>query len=172
MKARIIITAALIAASALASGCSSNKAERPSGKAYRVAFRQLPPQPVYNRVGFAHLPEVVPSRDLPRTNAPTLDPMVHLELKNSTLEEASEVLAAVSRYTSFCASTIAKQRITLNTLGTQQELADQISAEAGIKVVIDHENRQVRFLTGIVTAESESTDMTSTNEPKFLDAME
>jgi hypothetical protein len=172
MNARLIITSALLAVCALASGCSSQKAEKPSGKAYSVAFRQLPPQPVYNRVGFAHLPEVVPSRELPRSNAANLDPVVHLELKNSTLEEASAVLAAVSRYTNFCSSTIASQRISLNTLGTMQELAEQIAVEAGIKVVVDHENRQVRFLTGTVAAESDSAEVTSIEEPKFLDAAE
>jgi hypothetical protein len=172
MKARFILTSTLLAASVLASGCSSQKAPTPTGKAYSVAFRQLPPQPVYNRVGFAHLPEVVPSRELPHSNAGNVEPVVHLELKNATLEEASEVLAAVSRYTTFCSSTIASQRISLNTLGTLQELADQISSEAGIKVVVDHDNRQVRFLTGTVAAESDSADVTSIEEPKFLDAAE
>lgn len=153
-------------------GCSSRpgitNSER--GHAYRVSFRQLPPEPVYNRVSFSQLPEVMPSRDLPNSDAGVISPMVHLDLKNSTLEEASSVLAAVSRYTSYCASSIAKQRISMNTLGTVDELADQISKEANIKVVVDHDARQVRFLTGTVSAESEDTPSSSSQEPRFLSA--
>ncbi len=161
---------ALVVAASLLTSCSSSKTpETGALQAHRISLRQVPPQPVYSRVRFGLDPSPLPSRELPRSNADLINPIVHMELKNATLEEASSVLAAVSRYTSYTASTIAKQRISLNMLGTVDEIASHIAAEAGIKVVVDHDVRQVRFLTGIVT--DESGDMfteASPEEPRFL----
>ena len=164
-----IACAALVACAV--SGCSSSSTPDIAPKTYKVAFRQVPPQPVYNRVSFVPLPEPMPSRELPASTAGRISPMVHLDLKNATLEEASSVLAAVSRYSSFTSSSIAKQRITLNMLGTIEELGERISNEAGIKVVIDHDTRQVRFLTGLVEeSASEEGAADAPEAPRFLES--
>lgn len=165
------IVAVFVAASALA-GCAestlkplSHKDQGPSG-VYPIAFRQVPPQPVYNRLRFVQLPDVLPARELREHDAPLLAQMVHLHLKNATLEETASVLAATSQYSAYCASTIAKKRITINSLGTVDELADQISNIAGIQVAIDHSGRQIRFLAGTISPQEELGDSPS---PRFLD---
>jgi hypothetical protein len=69
-----------------------------------------------------------------------------MNLKNATLEEASRSLAATAQYASYCSSLIAKQKISFNQLGTLDELAEAISRQAGIRVVVDHEGQAIRFL--------------------------
>ena len=153
----------------LSVGCGSSTKLKPEEKqVYRTAFRQLPPQPVYNRTRFVHLPEMAPSRELPKSSGSAIIPVVHLELKNATLDEASSVLAAISQYSSYCASTVAKKRVTVNTLGTLQELADEISNKTGATVIIDHQNRQVRVISGDLIGD----DSTEATTPQFLPTQE
>lgn len=163
----------LLACSGAVGGCSSSKSADSAEetlRAHRVSLRQIAPQPVYSRVRFVHEPSPLPSRELPESSAGMLSPMVQLDLKNATLEEASSVLAAVSRYSSYTASSIASQRISLSMLGTVDEIASRIAAEAGIKVVVDHRVRQVRFLTGNLGAESlDDSAIGAPAEPQFLD---
>lgn len=111
-----------------------------------VAFRQLPPEPVYNTVRWVHLPEPLPSRELPLSDAPQIRPVFHMQLKNVTLEEAAHLLAASVRYGSYCASSIAKKRVSINALGTTDELAAQIASQARVDIYVDHVNQQVRVL--------------------------
>ncbi len=115
---------------------------------FDVAFRQLPPEPVYNRQRWVHLPEPLPSKELPDSSAPLIQPVFHMDLKNVTLEEAAKSLALTSRYTSYCASTIASQKISINSLGTTSELAEQISRKANVHVVVDDVNKEIRFMAG------------------------
>jgi hypothetical protein len=69
-----------------------------------------------------------------------------LSLKNATLEETARVLAATARYSSYTAPSIAKNKISVTNLGTIDELARIIESKARVQVVVDHENREVRFL--------------------------
>lgn len=115
-------------------------------KAYAMAYRQVAPQPVYNRLRWVQLPEVLPERDTADTSAPTIFPVFHLDLKNASLDEASRTLAATARYDSFCSSSIAGKKISLNRLGTVDELANEIAESAGITVQVDHSMKTVRFL--------------------------
>jgi hypothetical protein len=69
-----------------------------------------------------------------------------LSLKNTTLEETARVLAATARYSSYTAPSIAKEKISVTNLGTIDELARIIESKARVQVVVDHENREVRFL--------------------------
>ncbi|NDC39156.1 MAG: hypothetical protein EBZ48_14105 [Proteobacteria bacterium] len=144
-KARVVAGLGLLA---VLVGCSASV---PSGidkspEVYRIQTRRLPPEPVYNRVIWAHLPDIEPGRDLPESDAGHVVPVATMALKNATLEEASRSLAGIAQYASYCSSTIAKQKISFNQLGTLDELAEAIGRNAGIRVVVDHEGRSVRFL--------------------------
>jgi hypothetical protein len=72
----------------------------------------------------------------------------HLSLKNATLEETARVLAATARYSSYAAPSIASERISVDNLGTIDELAAIIESKAHVQVFIDHQNKEVRFLAG------------------------
>jgi len=144
-KTSLFYSLTLGACLVLIAGCTP-RSEVKKPVVYRIAHRQLPPEPVYSRLRLVHVPETMP---LARANyspdRPRILPVIHLELDEDTLEDAAAALAATARYSSYCASSIANQKVSLNQLGTIDELAGELAAAAGIRVVVDHENRQVRF---------------------------
>jgi hypothetical protein len=107
--------------------------------------------PVYVRTRWVHPPEVLPPRsgaatDSSRDGTPSLRPVYELNLKNATLEQTCKVLASMARYSSYTSPSLATQKFSFQNLGTIDELAQTIGQKAGIKVVVDHENKEVRFL--------------------------
>lgn len=144
---RIIALTALLLAGA---GCSSKgpKEWKPEVERhlFGIAVRQDAPQPVYKRTRLVYPPSPLPQPAVSRNAAPGIFPVIHLDLEDASLEEASRILGQSARYASYCASTIADQRITLSTLGTLDELASALEREANISVVVDHHNREVRFI--------------------------
>ncbi len=141
-----------------ASGCTKGPKEyQPYSATKRTIFlpavRSAGAEPVYARTRWTHPPEVLPQRERPGTkdsiegrSAPMLRPVFHLELKNASLEETARVLAATSRYESYADPSIALHKITIENLGTIDELGQIIERKAQIQVVIDHQNKEVRFL--------------------------
>ena len=115
-------------------------------KYFGVAVRKLPPEPVYNRLMTAYLPEPLPNRDFKKVSFTRLNPVFQFEMKDATIEETARVLANIARYTSYCSSVIASRKINLTTVGTIDEIGQYIGEKAGIKVVVDHANHEVRFL--------------------------
>lgn len=158
------ISALLATAAMLLSGCGPTakewQPEKDTQKVYSVAANQLAPEPVYNRQRWVYLPEPLPSRELPDSDAPEIRPVFHMQLKNTKLEEVARLLAATARYNSYCNSSIADKKISIDTLGTIDELAEAISTKANIHVTVDHNDKQVRFLVGNADAESSTS-------PKF-----
>jgi hypothetical protein len=67
-------------------------------------------------------------------------------MKKATLEETAKILASMARYSSYTSPSLAKQKFSFESLGTIDELARIIGDKAGIKVVVDHDNKEVRFL--------------------------
>lgn len=131
-------------------GCSSGPQyyfEEATPRVNRIARQQLPDDPVYNRLRWVHLPHTLPL-EKPRVSEQRarLAPVYHLELLDNSLKQASVALASTARYTSHCSDLIADDTITLNALGTIDELASLIGEQAGIEVVVDHEHEEVRFL--------------------------
>ncbi|MCB0331916.1 MAG: hypothetical protein KDD55_00385 [Bdellovibrionales bacterium] len=142
-------------------GCAATPESRKVPEVHSIAHRQLPPEPVYNRLRWVEPPEVMPKRDRQFTDTrPLVLPVFHLSLEDSTLKEASLVLAGTSRYHSYCSSKIADQKISLQSLGTIDELAQLIASQANIRVIIDHTNKEVRFLAQ-PAAEAEFSEPTS-----------
>ncbi len=136
-------------------GCSGVKDYQPiprNGGLFMPSVRTAGPEPVYARIKWVRPPEVLPQRDEGHQTAdnlresPSFRPVFQLTVKDITLEETARVLAATARYSSFTAPSIAKDKISVTNLGTIDELARIIEGKAQVQVVVDHENREVRFL--------------------------
>ena len=151
-----VFAVSLFTSSAVLSGCSGREQKQwkpeTERRAFAVAPRQLAPEPVYNRLRWVHPPDVLPSREIAQNAAPVILPVIHLDLKNSTLDQAAAALASSSRYSSFCASSIANRRISISKLGTIDELANEIEAVAKIRVQVDHQGHALRFFPKPTTA--------------------
>jgi hypothetical protein len=151
---RGILLASLVFASA---ACQKGPKPWEPDAAARTLFlpsvRPVGPAPVYSRTRWTQPPEVLPNRERPgsrdsdmASSAPPLRPVFQLSLKATPLAEAARVLAATSRYTSYTDPSIASQKLTIESLGTIDELGQTIEQKAQVQVVIDHRNREVRFL--------------------------
>jgi hypothetical protein len=140
----------------VSAGCSTSvvKPYEPTSNTSRTLFlpsyRVAGPEPVYARTRWAHPPEVLPAREGGDTsssyNTPSLRPVYEISLTNATLEQTCKVLAQMARYSSYTSPSLAKEKFSLKNLGTIDELARTIEEKAQIKVVVDHENKEVRFL--------------------------
>jgi len=139
----------------LVSGCGGVKDYQPIPKdegLYMPSVRTVGAEPVYARTRWVRPPEVVPQRESYQAaqaslrGTPSLRPVFELSLKNTSLEETARVLAATARYSSYTAPSIANDKISITNLGTIDELARIIEGKARVQVVVDHENREVRFL--------------------------
>ncbi|MBX7139296.1 MAG: hypothetical protein K1X83_15080 [Oligoflexia bacterium] len=140
----------LIVSLATLAGCAVENQWKPDQKKkiYGMSYRQHAPQPVYSRLRWVRPPEVIPAHELPGSSAPRLTPVVHLELKNATLKQAADSLAATARYTGVCAPEVATQKISFNALGTIDELARNLGLSAGVQVAVDHDSRTVTVSSG------------------------
>lgn len=144
-------TVTLLAGVLLAAGCSSGgyeylEADKP--KVFKVASRQHAPDPVYSRTTWVRPPQVLPTRERDAKTKPLILPVIHYTVDGLPLKEAALILAATSRYRSYTAPSIEGQKISINSLGTIEELAQEIENKAGVRVVIDHENEEIRVLPG------------------------
>ncbi|MCB0353697.1 MAG: hypothetical protein KDD64_09240 [Bdellovibrionales bacterium] len=155
-----LISAILLSLSLVASsGCSTADTEsKKVPRVNRIAHSQLPPAPTYNRLRWVHAPETLPVRELQYQTAgidqrPLLLPVIHFEIQDKSLREASQVLAAATRYGVYCSSLVAERKVTLNSLGTVDELAAEISQQTETRVVVDHSNKEIRVLSGKVSEE-------------------
>ena len=119
-----------------------------TAQTYKTATRQLAPEPTYNRVRWVYLPAPLPGRDEGKFDSPQINPRFKVSLKNASLEEVARALAASSGYRAYCASTIAEQKMDLQGIGTIEEFIGIIEKKIGIKVLIDHDMRDIRFLAG------------------------
>ncbi len=136
--------AALLAAAFL--GCSRHAPVDSERKVFGVSVRRYDPQPVYKRTRLAYLPAPIPVARTYRSTAPLILPVIHFELTDASLEDAARILGETSRYSSYCASSVADKKITLTALGTVDELAKKIAKVADISTIVDHHNREIRFL--------------------------
>lgn len=151
MRAHAITLAILVAG---LSACGAPKAYEPVDRTKRTIFlsavRTHGPEPVYARTRWVLPPETLPPREeassASLSDSPTLRPVFHLKLKGTTLEESARVLGAMARYSSYTAPSISKNKISVENLGTIDELARIIERTAKVKVVVDHVNREVRIL--------------------------
>lgn len=134
--------------------CSTSPKPAPEkGPEVTVAFRQIPHEPVYNRLRWVHLPSVIPPESPAfDAQAPLILPIMHFTLKNGTLYEAASMLAASTHYSSYCSSLIANRKISIEKIGTVEEIAAYISKIAHINALVDHNSREVRFTAAAPSA--------------------
>ncbi|RME58976.1 MAG: hypothetical protein D6780_05850 [Candidatus Dadabacteria bacterium] len=126
--------------------CSTSK-PKVKPLVFQAAKRQLPPEPVYNRLRESYLPETVPERDKKFSlKRKRILPVIHLKLRRATPYEACLVLAATARYRPFCSAYIGRKRITIDALGTIDELAEKLAKKTDLIIEVDHKLREVRFL--------------------------
>jgi len=125
---------------------------------FMPSYQAAAPAPTYSRTRWGQLPEVVPARELEGDNgdsshdtAPALRRVFQLNIKNGTLEETARVLGAMARYSSYTTPSLATRKVSFQSLGTIDELARIIGEKEQIKVVVDHENKEVRFLVRTTT---------------------
>ncbi|NMC63324.1 MAG: hypothetical protein GYA55_09175 [SAR324 cluster bacterium] len=140
-----LITIVLI--SALSTACSDLKPYEPQSerKDFFYPVRQLPPEPVYSRLKYVYLPDVIPEAPTGES-ANRIDPKIHLTVTNSTLERTAQALAETVHYKGFIAQEIAQQPYSCDLSGTVDEVAENISSDSNIDVVVDHSQREIRFL--------------------------
>ena len=131
----------------LIAGCSSTdpRKRKKDRENFFFPMRQLPQDRVYGTLRAVHLPNPLPKSDKDMGQAPRIMPIFEFSVKDTPLEEVAMILASAARYSSYCASTVAKQRVTFSGLGTVEELAALIAKETGTRAFMDHENRVVRF---------------------------
>lgn len=144
----------LLLVGSLLSSCSARPAWEAESdvRVHPIASRQLPPEQVYSRVRWVHPPEVLPSRQVSTGQGkPRVLPIIHLKLQNASLEEAARVVAASARYQSFVSSSASNKRVTIQSLGTIDELAEELAKKTNTEVLVDHETRSVRFLESLPT---------------------
>lgn len=147
--ARLVTVLALLTSATVTIGCT--RSEPPfqpiqMREAFYFPARQLAPEVTYNRIREVRPPEPFPNRGLPREAGPRLNPVIHLSLQKVRLDQAAKLIADAARYSSFCSSSIADREVTINVLGTLDELADAVERRAGVEVIIDHGAEQVRIL--------------------------
>lgn len=127
----------------IATGCSYS---RVSESTHPTSNRKYAPEPIYSRVTMARPPETHPASVSIQKGDAKFFQILHFQIRNQSLEETAKLLAGTSRYHSYCAASIADQKITIDTIGTIDEIGEKIAAQMGIDVTIDHVNKEVRFL--------------------------
>ncbi len=143
---RIILASILV--TTWLSACSDIKPYDPYGADRRYFFhsvRQLPPEPVYNRLTYVRPPSPLPGESSPSASADTLRPRIQLEIANSTLERAAGALAGSIGYQAFVDPAIASVPYSCSMSGSLDVLASQMAGQTNSDVVVDNEQRQIRF---------------------------
>ena len=152
LASRLCTTVITGLAALLLTGCSAFSPspdlpdEKDKVEVYTVSNTKVAPEPVYNRLRWVHLPQPLPEQRGAIPTESMILPIVHLALKDASLQEAADLLTSTTSYRSYCESSIAKQKITIEALGTVDELVKLISKKSGITAEIDHETRSIRFL--------------------------
>ena len=165
MKSVIFKTGILLLLLSTLSACFAGAGPAPEKKrtTFAVAYRALPPEPVYGRLSMVRLPEPAPSAEMPVSDSPRMLPVMHLELKNVTMSEAAQALAETARYRSYCDPNLASRRVSFNSLGTIDELAQNLARSNSVSVSVDHANREVKVLAYQVKPQLLTTEV-SANE--------
>lgn len=115
-------------------------------RVYRYSTRQLPPEPVYNRIRWVRAPDVNPSRKLPKMSTAVIMPVIHYSVEKENLKNAALILASSTRYRCYVDSELETQELTMDMLGTIEEIAVAIEDSKNISVILDHDAQEIRFL--------------------------
>jgi hypothetical protein len=138
----------------LGTGCTPAQT-RPKPKSPRQSFlvptRKYAPPDAYNRVRQVNAPSPILKEKLPVEAPPLMLPVIRLVSDDKTLEEVAAALAKAMGYDYYCAFSIASKKMTIEALGDVELLGKLVAEKAGITVLVDHENKQIQFLTGVTS---------------------
>lgn len=109
---------------------------------YQTAYRQYPPDRVYSRATWSHVPHAI----APKTQepGPLMQPALAVDLPESTLEEAVEALAQMIGYDWHYPENIASRPVSIRMEGTAEEVLDEINKQADVFASFDHNTRTLR----------------------------
>ena len=144
MKVRVIIA---ISMSFLSIGCSSSSKDAQKlvrVEYYDVAYRESPPEPVYSRLSWSHLPAPIKTKS--RETAPMIMPSISFELPRSNLQEAIEAVAQTIGYNWSYPKGIGGRPVAIRMVGTVEEVLEEIGRQTRVVAVLDHESRTLRIL--------------------------
>ncbi len=145
MKLRLVLA---VLPGLLAAGCASSGSDEGEKlvrvEYYDVAYRQSPPDPVYSRLTWSHLPQ--PIRTKTRDTSPIIHPSVSFEFPRSNLQEAVEAVAQTIGYNWNYPKGIGSRPIAIRMVGTVEEVLREIGRQARVVAVLDHDNRVLRIL--------------------------
>ena len=108
---------------------------------YYPARRQLPPEPVYSRLTWSHLPN--PISEESAINSPYLSRVISFELEQSNLEEAIDALAQSMGYEAIYSRTLAARPISISMEGTVFEVLNRICKQGKVIASINHDERAI-----------------------------
>jgi len=75
-------------------------------------------------------------------------PVMQFNVDKKSLVEVAQLLADSYRYGYYCSPIVADRQISLRAIGTLDELAAQVAELGQVRVTVDHENRELRILSG------------------------
>lgn len=142
------------------SACSSEAPPKPKTY-YPPSVKKYAPEPVYNRLRNVYLPSPLPARSSGEETMAKgensglraqldrkmgLDPILAFDFKNSTLEEIAKKISNSIGYQYYCSSLLAKRRVSISLKGTADEIAQDLAKREKIVTVVDHSNKEVRFI--------------------------
>lgn len=132
----------------LLAGCSSSSAPAKEPEiVYTPAFRKLPPEPVYSRLTWSHLPEPIPGKS--KEKPPYLWPVISVDLADATLAEALDALTQTIGYQSYYPVEISERKVSLKMRGTVEEILSVIAGQVGVVAELNHTERMVRVVEDI-----------------------
>lgn len=111
---------------------------------FKVADTTHAMQPIYGTHRTVLPPYVNPSRDLPESDAKFYPRYRIKPQAGSTVEQATETLAATMGYRYYCSSLVAERKISLDKTGTIQQLIEELESKGHVRVVIDEELKDIR----------------------------
>ncbi|MFN8391982.1 MAG: hypothetical protein U0136_16955 [Bdellovibrionota bacterium] len=130
--------------------CSSAPPPGPEVEYYRAAYRQSPPEPVYGRVTWSHLPQPIKPRS--KMDAPLLMPTIAFEFPKSTLGETVQALAQAIGYTWSFPDDAAGRPIAIKMTATVDQVFAEILRQGNVYGVLDHDGRVVRIVSRSMVA--------------------
>jgi|GEM_PF-1666103 len=132
-------------------GCSSSPPpvkQRSVRHDWFYPTRQHAPEEIYSRVRQVRPPEPVPEPPRGINRAPRFMPVMQFNVDKKSLVEVAQLLADSYRYGYYCSPIVADRQISLRAIGTLDELAAQVAELGQVRVTVDHENRELRILSG------------------------
>lgn len=159
----ILVTASLglMSCGSLAGGGQPSRIEEP----YRVAFRQSPPPPVYNRVIYSNLPRPITTdsgsptstgsdvglgEKVEQNKAKLYQPVMRFKFSPGTFGEAVEAISQTIGYKLEYPAEYAKRRVALDLTGTIDQALAELERQARVTISLEHDAKAIRVSDGIV----------------------